>query len=182
MATTHGKSMPSPMYLSHCLDEHSVQVEAMERAYRNRFSATNDPLVGKADQKNICAQRAVLDMLGQTHDLIPQKKTRGWDFVIGGKKIKVMGAQEGGNLLIKQRKTRGWYADIYILCWIIDGNAYVMRWCEGQAVIDAPVILAKKDGKYTSPAHQVQYSRMINSLGGLKVSLGLAYGQEGFTW
>lgn len=171
------------MYLRHCTDEPSVQVEAMERSYRGRFSKTNEPLDAKADHKNICAQRAVLNMLGyKTYELIPQKKTRGWDFVIGGKKIKVMGAKEGGNLLIKQRKSMGWYADIFILCWIVEGDAYVMRWCDATNVIAAPVIVAKSDGKYKVPTHQVLYQRMSNDLGMLKILLGLAYGQEGFEW
>lgn len=177
-----GVKITHPMYRGRCIEDAEVMAEAAERAYNGRFSETNDPLDAKADPKSICAQRVTLDLFGESYQLIPRKRTHGWDFLIGGKKVKVMGAKAGGNLLIKQRKKKGWEADVYILCWIIDGDGIVMRWCLHDQVANAPVVVAKKDGRYTVPTHQVSYEKMSSNLRELRVLLGLDYGQEGFKW
>jgi hypothetical protein len=148
------------------------------RAHNGRYSRTNTPLVKDADHKNICAQMAVLKMLGQSVELMPTKKTQGWDFVINGKKVKVMGAQEGGNLCVKERKTPRW-ADIYILCWIINGEPHVMRWCRAEKVAAATPVVLKFDGPYRQPVHRVYVYEMWRDLRELKQALGLAPKQEG---
>lgn len=161
-----------------CVDRPDVKAEAAVRAHNGRYSRTNTPLVRDADNKNICAQLAVLDMLRQSVDLMPTKKTHGWDFKINGKKVKVMGAQEGGNLAIKERKRPDW-ADIYILCWIVKGEPHVIRWCRQDQVAAAEPIVLKFDGPYRQPVHRVYFSSMSRDLHALKQELGLAPTQPG---
>ena len=168
------------MYVgSRCIDRPDVKAEAAIRSHRGRFSRTNKPLAEGADNKNYCAQLAVCELFTLSPDVIPSRVTKGWDFEINGHKIKVMGAQVGGNLAIKERKRPSW-ADVYILCWIIDGEPHVIRWCEKEQVATAPVTTLTYTGSYTQPTHKVSYTALSRDLHALKVRLGLAYGQEGF--
>lgn len=159
-----------------CIGDPSVIVESAARAHRGRFSKTNTPLRKGADPKNICAQRLILDLAGESYDLIPDKVTKGWDFQINDKKIKVMGAKEFGNLLIKERKRPSW-ADIYVLCWIVGKTVHAVRWCGPEQVQNASVTIAKVDGPYQQKTHHVPYTSMSKDLRALRVELGLDYGQ-----
>lgn len=171
---------PEAMHVGgRCIDKPETQAEAAARAHRGRYSKTNTPLAPKADNKNYCAQRAVLEMLGQSYDLIPSKPTRGWDFQINGVTVKVMGAQEHGNLAIKVRKSESWYADIYILAWIVGGNPHVIRWCERSDVLTASTRVLKPGGAYEQRTHFVPYTSMHRDLHALRQRLGLAPRQEG---
>lgn len=170
---------PDAMHIGpRCVDRPDVKAEASIRSHNGRYSRTNTPLAADADAKNICAQLAVLHMLRQSVDLMPTKKTQGWDFVINGRKVKVMGAKEGGNLAIKERKTPRW-ADIYILCWIIKGEPHVIRWCKADQVQAATPTILKYDGPYKQPTHRVYFSSMSRDLLALRQELGLAARQEG---
>lgn len=171
---------PDAMHVgSRCIDKPETESEAAARAHRGRFSKTNKPLAAKADNKNYCAQLAVCQMLGQSIDLIPSKPTRGWDFQINGIKVKIMGAQENGNLAIKVRKTDSWYADVFILAWIVNGEPHVIRWCEKSDVLTAPTRVLKPGGDYEQRTHVVSYTSMHRDLHALKQRLGLAARQTG---
>lgn len=154
-----------------------VTQEADERSWNNRFSAYNKPLVDGADDLGVAGEKAFCEAMGLNYaNMRPGGRTDGYQFVIGGKKIKVYTASKPGySLLVKENKVT---ADLYVLCYHHQGNTWIAGWCDRDTVLKAPVEVPKRNGPYQIPAHKVQAIRMHSDPALLAYELGLGIEQE----